>query len=508
MNRKVGVLLSYVLMIFEVLSTLLLTPFIIRTLGQAEYGVYKLVAAINAYLLLLDLGVGNAIIRYIAKYKVEENNEKESQFMAVVMVFYSIIAIIAVIIGFVLISIFPTVFAKGLSVEEVKLGQNLLGITMLNSAVTLGTTVYSNVLIAYEKFAVSRTASILQIIIRMILTYAILLRGWGSVGIVAVNLLMTVLCRGFFIAYVLGVIKLKPLFKGIDLSFVKEIVTYSSLILLQMIATQLNSTVDQVLIGSLVKSSAVILAVYGIGTQIVQYFQSIGSAFTNVLMPGVVRLVEKEGTPDRIASEMVKIGRIVFMVLSLIWVVFLVNGNEFVILWAGEENSQAYVVTSILMFAYIFILTESMGTQILWAKNQHKEQAVLKFVIVLLNIVLTVLLIQWNPLLGATIGTFISLILGDVVVMNVIFKKKLNISLKRYYFGLFKGIIPCLSATLIVGLITSKIIYSGWAGFCIKTITMVLIYCITMWFFGATKYEKDLFYSIFNKLIVHKSKKG
>ena len=49
MNRRIGVVLSYVLMIFEILSTLLLTPFIISTLGQAEYGVYKLAAAINSF---------------------------------------------------------------------------------------------------------------------------------------------------------------------------------------------------------------------------------------------------------------------------------------------------------------------------------------------------------------------------------------------------------------------------------------------------------------------------
>ena len=54
MNRKIGVILSYIAMVFEVLSTLLLTPFIIRDLGEAEYGVYKLSASIVAYLLLLD----------------------------------------------------------------------------------------------------------------------------------------------------------------------------------------------------------------------------------------------------------------------------------------------------------------------------------------------------------------------------------------------------------------------------------------------------------------------
>lgn len=501
MNRKVGVLLAYVLMIFEILSTLLLTPFIISTLGQSEYGVFKLVVAINAYLLLLDLGVGNAIIRYIAKYKVENDREKERQFIAVSMIFYFVIAILAIIIGIILVLLFPIVFAKGLSNEEVKLAQILLGITMINSAVTLGTTVYNNVLIAYEKFAVSRIASIIQIVLRIILSYIVLFAGLGSIGIVLINLLMTILCRGFYIIYVFLKIKLKPLFKGIKLSFVKGIVSYSSLILLQMIATQLNATVDQVLIGALVSSSSIILAVYGVGTQIVQYFQTIGTAFTGVLMPGVVKMVEKKSTPSEITDEMVRVGRIIFMILSLICVVFWINGKEFIVLWAGSDNSDAYIVASILMIAYIFVLTESIGTQILWAMNQHKEQAILKIIIVLLNIVLTVFLIKWDPLIGATIGTFISLILGDVVVMNIVFKKKIKINLVDYYRGIFKGILPCLCISLIVGFIVNHFLPMGWMWFLIKVFIMILVYGIAMMSFGMTKYEKNLLVSMLRKLI-------
>lgn len=500
MNRKVGVALSYVLMIFEVLSTLLLTPFIIRTLGQAEYGVYKLVAAINAYLLLLDLGVGNAIIRYIAKYKVEKNRQKERQFLAVATVFYSVVAVVALLIGGVLSAIFPIAFAKGLSNEEIHLGQILLGIAMVNSAVTLGTAAYNNILIAYEKFAISRVASIVQIVVRMILTYAVLTVGCGSIGIVTVNLLMTVFCRGYFIIYVLWVIKLKPLFRGIDFSFVKEIVAYSSLILIQMIATQLNASVDQVLIGSLVEASAVILAIYGVGTQIVQYFQSIGSAFTGVLMPGVVKLVERKASSKEVVDEMVRIGRIVFIMLSIIWCGFAVNGKEFVVLWAGKNNSQAYFVALILMTAYIFILTESIGTQILWAMDQHKEQAILKMTIVLLNIVLTALLIKWEPLIGATIGTFISLILGDVAVMNFIFWKKLGTNLKYYYCGLLKGIIPCLMITLIAGHIVKLFLPMGWIWLVLKITFMILVYGLLMLGFGMSEYEKGLCYSIMKRL--------
>lgn len=502
MSRKSGVILSYVLMVLEVLSTLLLTPFIIRTLGQAEYGVYKLVASINAYLLLLDLGIGNAIIRYVAMYRVEENKLKERQFVGVATLFYLGVAALAIILGCILILLFPTVFANGLSKSQIKLGQLLLFVTMLNSAVTLGSAAYNNILIAYEKFAVSRVASIVQIIIRIILTYVALLLGWGSVGIVLVNLIMTVIIRAFFVCYVFWSLKLRPKFKGIQLTFVKEIVKYSSLVLLQMIATQINSSVDQILIGSLVQASAVILAVYGVGTQIVQYFQSIGSSFTGVLMPGIVKLVEKKASPSDLTNEMIRVGRLVFMALSLIWCGFLVFGREFILLWAGADNSDAYFVASILMFAYIFTLTESIGSQILWAINEHKEQAVLKIVIVLLNILLTILLIQWSPLFGATIGTFISLILGDVVVMNVIFKKKLKLNLLDYYKGLFNGIISCLFIATIVAVLVQWCMPQGWIWLCIKIVIIVTVYAITMLKFGMTPYEKCLCKSLIIKIFL------
>lgn len=504
MTRKIGVILSYVLMLIEVLSTLILTPFIIRTLGQAEYGVYKLVIAINAYLLLLDLGVGNAIIRYIAKYRVEKNRIKERQFLAVATVFYIAVAVVALVTGIVLTSIFPSVFAKGLTDEEIKLGQTLLSITMINSAVTLATASYNNILIAYERFTVSKGASIIQIIVRMMLTYLALVAGLGSIGIVGVNLLTTIFGRCFFVLYDFFVIKLRPLFKGIDLLFIKDIVRYSSFVLLQMIATQINSSVDQILIGSLVETSVTILAVYGVGTQIVQYFQSIGSAFTGVLMPGIVKLVERNVTAEELTDEMIRIGRIIFMVLSFIWCGFLVYGTEFVYLWAGEENIQAYVVALMLMFAYIFILTEAIGSQILWARNQHKEQAILKIAIVLLNIVLTVILIHWDPLIGATIGTFTSLVIGDVVVMNVIYKKKINISLKYYYKGILKGIIPCLIVTTVVGMLVDRNMPNGWIWFCPKIFIMIAVYAVTVFLFGMTEYEKNLVKSLFSKLNILK----
>ena len=491
-KRKIGVLLSYVLMIFEVLSTLLLTPFILRTLGQAEYGIYRLTATITTYLLLLDLGVGNAIVRYIAKYRVSKDRDNERRFLGVATIFYGAIAIISLLVGAILIYIFPVAFSKGLSPDEITLGQHLMAVIIINAAVTLGSAAYTNTIIAYEEFGVSRGASIIQIILRLVLSFVCLKAGMRSMGLVYVQLFTTILCRGFFILYVNYKIKLRPSFSKLESSFIREIVLYSSLIFLQMIATHLNTSVGQILIGIVVASSAVYLGIYSVGVELAQYYQSIGSAFTSVLMPGLVKLVESGASSKALCDEMIRIGRIIFMVLACIWVTFLVCGRDFVTLWARAENLQAWSVAIILMSVYMFTLTESVGNQLLWAMNAHKEQSIAKLSIVVINIAFSVLLIKCSPILGAAVGTFTALLLGDIVVMNVIFKKKIGISLRYYYSGLLKGIVPALAVAGLLGFIVNGLLDLSWVHFLIKALTVVFTYSVCMLLFGMNKYEKGL----------------
>lgn len=498
MERKQGVILSYVLMVFEVLSTLLITPFLIRTLGQAEYGVYKLIASITAYLLLLDLGIGNATIRYISKYRANKDVASERKYFAVAIIFYILIAAISVICGIVLIQIFPWIFKEGLNAKEIVLGQKLLFITIINAAITIGTTVYANIIVAYEKFLISKGLSIISIILKMIFTVVALQAGLGSVGITYITLFTTVLSRGIYVFYVFFVMKLRPMIKGVNFQFIKNILLYSGFILIQMVATQINASIDQIFLGSFVPASATIIAVYSIGMQIVHYYQSIGSAFTGVLMPGVVKLVEKNPSCDILCDEMVRIGRIVFMVLGLIWSGFIAVGRQFIHLWAGSENAESYYVAAILMTVYLFILTESIGIQILWATNKQKEYSFIKLGIVLLNCGLTFVLIKWNPLLGATIGTFISLAVGDILMINILFVKKIRISLKEYYKGLFKGLLLCILFVVALGTIINLIPLNDWFGLCAKIAFICVVYVVLLWIFGMNCYEKKLLKSLLN----------
>ena len=507
MNRKIGALLSYVHMIFEVLSTLLLTPFIISSLGSAEYGVYKLIAAITSYLLLLDLGMGNSVVRYVAKFKENRDMESSRKYLGVCMVFYAAVSVAVLLLGGVLILSFQKIFATGLTAAEIALSKRLLLLTVLNAAVTLGTSVFYNILIAYSRFALSKGLSILQIIVRILVTAAALKLGYRSEAIVTINLVLTMLMRGYYVFYVLCVLRLRPQLRGTNAAFIKDIVSYSAFILLQMVATQINAQADQVLLGMFVTSSAVIIGIYGVGAQIVQYFQSVGQALGGVLMPGVVKLVEGGAGAKELQNEMIRIGRYAFTMLGLIFVGFLVNGRSFIRLWAGAEYAQGYYVALMLMFAHMIIMTQSIGTQILWAKNKHQLQSVIKFVIVAGNILLTIFLIRWDPLMGAAIGTVISLLLGDVLSMNIVFKKEIGISLKAYYTGLFKGILPCLLLSALAGTGVKLLPVSGITGLILNVLVMTAVYAAAMWGFGFNESEKNMVRGLLCKL-TNKQKKG
>src|SRR5690625_5879003 len=73
---KYGVYLSYISLFVTNISNLILTPFIIKSLGNSQYGLYMLIGAFVGYIAVLDFGLGNTVVRFVAKYRAE--NDKKS----------------------------------------------------------------------------------------------------------------------------------------------------------------------------------------------------------------------------------------------------------------------------------------------------------------------------------------------------------------------------------------------------------------------------------------------
>jgi O-antigen/teichoic acid export membrane protein len=62
---KGGVILSYFSIFFNTIIGLIMTPFIIKSLGDSEYGLYTIMGALVAQIAVLNLGLNNAVIRFV-----------------------------------------------------------------------------------------------------------------------------------------------------------------------------------------------------------------------------------------------------------------------------------------------------------------------------------------------------------------------------------------------------------------------------------------------------------
>ena len=492
MGRIKGIIFSFMTIAVEIISTFLFTPLLLRTLGQEEYGVYSLVLSTTSYLALFDLGVGQSVVRFMSKFIMMKDVNSQKKFLGIVTIHYFICMLIIVCIGTVLTLRFPYIFSTGLSLKEINLGQKLIFVSMLTIAITIGTAGYYYTLIAYENFTVTKGVFVLVNFFRIILTIGCLLIGMRSLSVICIIFVTTFLFRIYIVLYVLMKLKLRPTLKNIKISEYKEIIGFSVFILFQMIATQINNMADQILLGTLVESVSVTLAIYAIGSLINQYMQTLGNSINGILMPGVVKCVDSKLTCKNLYVELVKIGRLIFMFVGLIWCVFLVFGEQFIILWAGKENRTAYIVALVLMLPQVIILTQGVCTQALWAKNKHKKLAVLQIIIVCINISLTIILIKWNALVGAIIGTFVSLVIGDIFVKQLILKKELRLDVFKYFKDLFNGIIKSLFCATLFGKLFSYLHFDGWIGFFINCGTMVVIYVICLINFGVNEEEKSL----------------
>ena len=492
-GRKVGVLFSFAMLAAEVLSGLLFTPLIIRNLGQSEFGLYNLSLSITTCFTILDLGVGTASVRFMSKYRFDGDKDGARTFLGLVISIYlCIIAVIAVGYLAILRPNLAFFFGDGLNGNEIVLLQGLLDYTIANAVVTLLVTAFDSELLSYERFDISKGFAILRILLRIAFVLVLFSFGFKSIAIVIVNFALTCFFGVISIIIVTRKFGLVPRFRGINKGLVSSVLGYTLFVFLQNIATQVNGIAGQMVLGASVSAS--VIGIYSVAVQINQYYQLMGNAVNGVTMPGVVKLVEQGAPVETLEKEMVKVSRIQFMLLGFILAVFVVAGRDFVILWAGDDNVRAYYATLVLLFPICIAWSQLVGSQILWAKNELKEQSYGRLAITGVSILLIWLLCDTpEPVLGVAFGTAFGIFAGDVVLAAHLYKKKIGVELKRYYAGVAKGILPSLLVSVACGLVQSFFISSLALRFITVSLVMIIMFAICLYKFGFSEYERGMF---------------
>lgn len=491
-QKKAGVILTYLGEAVKVLTTLLYTPLMLNLLGQSEYGLYQLVYSVVSYMGLLSLGFGGAYVRFYSKYKEKGDADGEARLNGMFMLIFSVIAGICVLCGAVMVFNIEAVFGSGLTESEYSTARILFVIMVINLALTFIKSVFASPITAHEHFFFQKLLTLLQNLFNPFLTLPLLLLGYGSVSIVLITTILTVATLFADIFYSFKKLHIKFKFKGLEFSLLKEMWIFTFFIFLNQIIDQVNWNVGKFLLGRLINTAAV--AVYGIGAQVNSLCIQFSNAVSNVFVPKVNSLVEKNNDGSELTRLFTRVSRVQFIIMALILSGFVFFGKPFMRIWANELSNPeiAYYVALVLISSIFIPLIQNLGIEIQRAKNMHRTRSVVYFFMAIINIFASIPLIMNFGVIGATIGTACSLVLGNIIFMNWYYHKRIGLDMIYFWKQILK-FIPSLVIPLIVGAAIMFFVPINSIFMMLVFIAVyTLVYCASMWLLGMNNYEKEL----------------
>ena len=190
---KTGAVLNYTTIILTNIVGLLLTPFIIGKLGDSEFGLYTLIGALVGYISLLDFGLSNTVIRFVAKYRAEKNRVEEENFLATTMLIYLTISVIILIVGSIFYFNLDNVFKDSLTFDQIGRAEIMFVILIFNLAICLPCGIFNGICIGYEQFVFPKSVNIVRYIVRSITIVTVLMFGGQAISMVIVDTIMNLL---------------------------------------------------------------------------------------------------------------------------------------------------------------------------------------------------------------------------------------------------------------------------------------------------------------------------
>lgn len=496
-QRRIGILLSYIVLISSFAVGLVYTPYLIKSLGQSEYGNYNYVSSITNYLTLLTCGFGSAYLRFATPFRKANDKAGIDNINGLFLGLFALMGTIALILGGVMTWKSDWILAGKLTAEELITGKILMGVLAINVFTTFPVSIFNSYIIAQEEFVFQKGLALFRTFLAPTISIIVLQLGYKAVGIAVSALIVSIIIDALTISFC--IIKLNMRFKFSFLHFkqAREVFVFSSFLLLSMIVDQINWSVDKFILGKICGTTVV--AVYTVGATINTYYKTMGESISNVFIPRVYDVLSGENGDYEISKLMARLGRVQFMVLSLIVTGVIFFGKTFVELWVGPEYRDAYYVILLLMIPVTVPEIQKIGLEVQKAKNLHKFRSVTYAIIAIVNILLTIPLAKAFGAIGAALGTALTVIIGNGIIMNIYYQKKVNVDIRLFWKEVLK-LLPSILLASIIGFIIFRVVNpNSWLLFGISICLYTVCYILIVAIIGLNKEERNYVNNVIHK---------
>lgn len=274
----------------------------------------------------------------------------------------------------------------------------------LDIVITLSTLVFRSVINAHERFLFLKGMETVQLALQPMLVVLLLMHHPSAFSVALVqtelNLVLS-FARGYYCFAGLHVwIRYHYWSHELMVSFRRLVLSVFAVTLIDQVFWKTN----QIIFGVISGTAAV--AVYSTASIIYMGYIQLSGAISGVYLPHVVAMVAEKA--EKLSALFIQIGRWQYYLLALVATGFILFGERFIRLWAGEGFEEAYGITLLIILPFTIDLIQNVGLAILQAENWYDFRAKVYF------------------------GTGLSMFLGNGLVMNWFYAKEIHLAIASF----------------------------------------------------------------------------
>jgi O-antigen/teichoic acid export membrane protein len=391
-------------MAVQLVTAYFLSPVLVHGLGEGRYGEWATIEQLLAYLTLFDLGISNAIVRFVARFDESRDPRMVNRIFNTSLAALSTASAVGLaIVAVMLAPVFgPLPIVGGMDGDA----RWMAGLLAVNIAIQLTLGVFPALLNALGKFPALNTVRITRQVVQAGLLAAAVGGGGRLAQIAGIVLAMCVaehVVLTWLAHRAMPGLRVSASFVGWDAFH--EIRGYGLKAFVIQLANRVSFQSDSLVIRWAWPQEAVTHFV--VGGRLVEYAKLSILAMTQVLTPTASVLFER-GDRQAIRSLLLNGTRLVTYPAVLLQAGFMVLGAPFLQLWMGPTIAEASgPVLWILSLPLAIVLATAIAGRILYGVGDLRLLSVMSAGEAGANLVLSLLLVRSFGIKGVAWGTAI-----------------------------------------------------------------------------------------------------
>lgn len=490
---------NWMLFFVNVVLTFFITPYIVHSLGDSRYGIWNIIISVTGYCGLLDLGIRNALVRYISKHKGENNYEKINEIIGTCFFLFLIVGVIIFFVSLMIAFNVSTFFEIPNNLMSDT--QSIMLVLGCSLAIQFPLNALSGVIVSFQRYDISSKVWIIISIISNLIRVIILWQGFGLIALALVSMFFDI--AAYTIMAVIGF----RLFPGLSFNLkipkyisIKKIFSFSLFSFLIGVAGRVVNYASPIIIGAKLSLEAV--TYYALPAMLMTYTINIIYHFSRVLQPFASTSEAQNNFKEISAMTIwsIRTSLFIYIPISILIIYF---GFDFLNLWVGTIYAQkAFYILLILPICFLFATAEMPLQDILIGMGYVKVLSYILLLEAVLSISMALLLVPYFNLEGVAMGMGVPLIITRGVIIPMVGVKKVKISLAQYWVkGVFPPIIMAAPTLIIFYLIQDKFTIDSYFDLVLVGTGIIATYFFTVICFDYdSRYlARSLFKKVFKK---------